>query len=80
MRKIIIQPGKKFGFYQVILLERRGFYFFKWWKEVSLTEYEEETAFLKFTELIKKYDIESGDIYDWSGDGFDDSLDIKKAS
>jgi len=74
MRKIIIQPANEIGFYKVILLERKGFYFFKWWKEVSSTEHEEETAFLKFNELIKKYNLASADIYDWSGDGLDTSM------
>jgi len=80
MYKIIIQPASKARFYQVILLEQKSFYFFKWWKEVSLMEYEEEAAFAKVTELVEKYDIPSGEVYDWSGDGFNPPQKINKAS
>ena len=70
MHKIIIQPTTRTGFYHVILLEKRKLSFFKWWKEISVTEHEEEIAFEKASELIEKYNIQSGDVYDWSGDGF----------
>lgn len=69
MYKIIIQPTQNFGFYQIILMQQQEyFYFIKWWKDIIVEEYEEETAFLKLTELIDQYDIQSGDVYDWSGD------------
>ncbi len=74
MHKVIIEPTRKFGVYQVILLERRAFYFLSWWKEISLNKYDEDTAFSKCSDLIEKYDIQSGDVYDWSGDGFNYSI------
>lgn len=70
MHKVIIQPTRRFGFYQVIFLEQQRFYFLNWWKELSLTTYDEETAFLKCSELIEKHDIQSGDVHDWSGERF----------
>lgn len=79
MYKIIIQPAQKFNFYQVILMQQQHFYFVKWWKDISVEEYEEETAFLKLTELIDLHDIQSGDVYDWSGDS-NYLADVKKAS
>jgi hypothetical protein len=79
MYKIIIQPAQKIGFYQVILMQQQHFYFIKWWKDISFEEYEGDIAFLKLTELINRYDIQSGEVYDWSGDGFD-LADVKKAS
>lgn len=67
MHKIIIQPGKYRGLYQIILLQRKKFFVFKWWKNICIKEYHEEYAFMKFDELIKKLNIHITNIYDWSG-------------
>ncbi|MVN20641.1 hypothetical protein [Mucilaginibacter arboris] len=69
MTKIIIQPGKYRGLYQIILLQCRRFLIVKWWKAISITEHFEEEAVLKLCELIKKYNIKPCSIYDWSEDG-----------
>lgn len=68
MTKIIIQPGRYRGLYQIILLQCKRFFLFKWWKEISITEHHEEQAIVKLFELVKKYNIRQCDIYDWSGD------------
>ena len=70
MTKIIIQPGKYRGLYQIILLQCRRFFIVQWWKAVSITEHHEEEAVLKMCELIKKYQIEPCAIYDWSIDEY----------
>ena len=70
MTKIIIQPGKYRGLYQIILLQCRRFLLIKWWKPVIVTEHHENEAVLKLCELIKKYQIKPCAIYDWSGDEF----------
>jgi len=69
MHKIIIQPGRYRGLYQIILLQRKKIFLFKWWKNISINEYHEEFAFLKFNELIKKFNIQMFNIYDWSSAG-----------
>jgi len=69
-RKILIKPSPNFGIFEVILFERVRFLFLRYWKEVMVGQFEEEMAFLVFTELIEKYEIDPTDIYDWSGDGF----------
>lgn len=70
MTKIIIQPGKYRGLYQIILLQCRRFFIVQWWKAVSITEHHEEEAVLKLCELIKKHQIEACAIYDWSIDEY----------
>ncbi len=70
MTKIIIQPGKYRGLYQVILLQCRRFFLIQWWKAVSITEHHEEEAVSKLCELIKKHQIELCGIYDWSIDEY----------
>jgi hypothetical protein len=69
MHKIIIQPGRYRGLYQIILLQRKKFLIIKWWKNIAIKEYHEEQAFSKFSELVQKLNIELNNIYDWSGAG-----------
>lgn len=68
MTKIIIQPGKYRGLYQIVLLRCRRFFLIQWWRPVVISEHHEEEAILKLCELIKKYQIKPCAIYDWSGD------------
>lgn len=68
MTKIIIQPGKYRGLYQIILLQCRRFFLIRWWKPVSVSEHHEEEAVSKLCELIEKYQIKPCSIYDWSND------------
>lgn len=77
-RKILIKPSQTFGFYEVILFELQNFLFVKWWKEVSITVYNEDEAFAKVSELVGKYNISSADVYDWSADGFKQEEKVQK--
>ncbi len=78
MTKIIIQPGRYRGLYQIVLLKCQRFFIIKWWKKLSITEHHEEEAISKLCELIEKYRINPCNIYDWSGAEAYQNL-IKKA-
>ncbi len=77
MTKIIIQPGKYRGLYQIILLQCRRFFLVKWWKPVSISEHHEEEAVLKLAELVKEHQIPVCNIYDWSVNGFSHNFQFK---
>jgi hypothetical protein len=68
MTKIIIQPGKYRGLYQIVLLQCKRFLLIKRWKPIIISEYHEEEAVSKLCELIKKYQIKPCAVYNWSGD------------
>lgn len=66
MTKLIIQPGKYRGLYQIILLQYKRVFLIKWWKAISITEHREQEAVAKLCEYIRKYKIDPCSIYDWS--------------